>query len=152
MSAPHLAIESGSWEGSLGERAKAVRLTVFVEEQGYPLDGELDEFDPVATHFLALDADGQVVATGRLFADQSDPEVAHIGRMSVRREARGAGVGRRVLLAMIEEARAQGFARIVLSSQEPAIGFYERAGFRLTARPSYMDGHIPHRDMELSLR
>jgi GNAT superfamily N-acetyltransferase len=49
----------------------------------------------------------------------------------VRPEARGRGVGRALLVALADEARANGWARIdwsVLDWNEQAIGFYESLG------------------------
>ena len=49
----------------------------------------------------------------------------------VRPEARGRGIGRALLAALADEARAHGYARIdwsVLNWNESAIGFYESVG------------------------
>ena len=45
-----------------------VRGIVFIEEQQVDWDGEIDEFERTATHFLG-EVDGQPVATGRFGAD-----------------------------------------------------------------------------------
>jgi len=139
-----------SWDAPEREEAKAIRFTVFVDEQGVPADLEMDEIDATATHVLARDGDGRPVGTGRMFADAKDPSCAHIGRMAVLWEARGAGIGGGILRKFISEARRLGYRRAVLSSQVHAIPFYERHGFRPFG-PEYPDAGIPHRDMELEL-
>ena len=58
---------------------RAVRWTVFVEEQHVPEDEEWDEHDPVSRHIVAAVADGTPIGTGRLLPD------GHIGRMAVLR-------------------------------------------------------------------
>lgn len=58
---------------------------------------------------------------------------AELKRMFVAREARGLGLGRRLLDAALEHARSAGFDRIVLDStrdMRPAIELYRSAGFQ----------------------
>ena len=42
-----------------------IRKTVFVEEQGVPLDHELDEYEDISNHILVY-YENKPVATGRL--------------------------------------------------------------------------------------
>lgn len=116
-----ITVVTGPWS-QLGVAASAIRHEVFVAEQGVPVELELDEFDAGALHALACDGD-TALGTGRLLPD------AHIGRMAVRREARGAGIGRLLLLALMQQARQRGDAAVVLHAQLSARGFYERHGF-----------------------
>ena len=46
------------------EAAVSIRFRVFVDEQSVPAEIELDEYDAVATHAIALE-DGQAIGTGR---------------------------------------------------------------------------------------
>ena len=58
--------------------------------------------------------------------------------MYVRPESRGTGVGKLLLAALEDEARALGAERVVLETgvaQPESIGLYERAGYR--AVPCY---------------
>ncbi|MGC3965706.1 MAG: GNAT family N-acetyltransferase [Rhodocyclaceae bacterium] len=116
-----LTLQSGDW-AALGEQAYAIRHEVFVVEQGVPEEIELDEHDPISLHVLAL-GDGAAVGTGRLLAD------GHIGRLAVRRVARGTGVGRAMMLRLMELATARGMAEIVLNAQVQAQPFYVSLGF-----------------------
>ena len=138
-----LRIELGSWE-RLRARAEPVRFAVFVAEQGVPAELEIDPFDQLALHALAVATDGAVLGTGRLLPD------GHIGRMAVLREARGRGVGGALLRALIEAARARGDREVALSAQTHAIPFYERFGF-VAEGGEYDDAGIPHRRMRRSL-
>ena len=63
----------------MGE-AVAVRFEVFVDEQGVPRELEADEFDPLATHLVAI-RDDQVVGTLRMLEHCG---AAKIGRVAVR--------------------------------------------------------------------
>jgi predicted GNAT family N-acyltransferase len=131
------------WPSARAE-AQRVRETVFVVEQNVPAEIELDEWDERCDHALAYDADGRVVGTGRLLPD------GHVGRMAVLREARGQGVGRQLLEALIERARARGMTRVVLNAQTHAAAFYARFGFTRTGEP-FMEAGIPHVTMARDL-
>jgi predicted GNAT family N-acyltransferase len=139
--ADSVRIELGDWP-SLRARAEPVRFAVFVEEQRVPMEIELDEFDPVSVHALALAADGTVLGTGRLLPD------GHIGRVAVLRQARGAGVGSALLTALMDAARARGDREVVLSAQTHAMPFYARFDF-VAEGEDYDDAGIPHRQMRL---
>jgi predicted GNAT family N-acyltransferase len=131
----------GDWD-SLREHAQALRIEVFVVEQGVPMELEWDEGDDVATHAVAYDAEGQPMATGRLLPD------GHIGRMAVRKSARGRGIGAAVLQALLAEAKRLGYGRLVLHAQTHALDFYRRHGF-VTEGDEFMEAGIPHRLMSL---
>lgn len=138
-----LRIELGDW-AQLRDAAVALRFEVFVAEQNVPADTELDEWDPHSLHALARGPDGTVVGTGRLLPD------GRIGRMAVRRSARGSGVGSALLCALLQAARQRGHREAVLSAQTHALAFYARFGF-IAEGPVYGDAGIPHRRMRLSL-
>lgn len=128
-------VDIGSW-AQLGPAASVVRHAVFVGEQGVPVELELDDLDPVALHALACDGDA-VLGTGRLLPD------GHIGRMAVRRDARGAGVGSALLRALMDQARLRGDPDVVLHAQLGARGFYSRHGY-LPEGEVFMDAGIEH--------
>lgn len=157
-----------------------VRLEVFVGEQAVPFVQEIDARDFLATtiHVLAVGADGAALGAGRLLRDPARPDRVHLGRLAVRRIARGTGLGAR-LVAALEDAALRGAASaapapgggaavpgdgagpapapggagitVVLSAQERAMGFYERCGYRAAGGGRYLDAGIWHRDMARTL-
>ncbi|NHC12263.1 GNAT family N-acetyltransferase [Motilibacter sp. E257] len=129
------------------DRAFAVRVEVFVDEQQVPIELERDDRDDTSVHFLAV-RDGEVVGTVRMYEDP--PGEAHLGRLAVRASARTGGVGRVLVDAVETESRALGLRRVVLSAQLQAMGFYERLGYTAYG-PVYDDAGIPHRDMAKEL-
>lgn len=143
MSRAPLRVELMDWAAAR-ERAAPIRFAVFVEEQNVPADSELDEWDPLSVHALALDGEGRALGTGRLLPD------GHIGRMAVLREARGRGVGSALLTALMAEAKRRGHTHAVLSAQTHAIAFYRRHGYDV-ASGEYMDCGIAHVDMRCAL-
>lgn len=137
-----LTVRLGSWN-ELSAQASPIRFTVFVGEQKVPVELELDEFDPLSCHALALAGD-EAIGTGRLLPD------GHIGRMAVLVGWRGRGVGALLLQALIDEAQQRGMARVVLNAQTHALGFYARFGF-VPEGEEYEEAGLPHRTMSLSL-
>jgi predicted GNAT family N-acyltransferase len=142
MAEPAIEVRLGAWI-DLREEAAPIRYAVFVDEQQVPAEIELDDWDALSLHALALDAQGRVLGTGRLLPD------GHIGRMAVLQSARGQGVGTALLRALLQAARARGDREVVLSAQTHAMPFYEKAGF-IAEGDEYDDAGIPHRQMRLS--
>ncbi len=122
------------------EALRLVREKVFVQEQQVPVELEWDELDAECLHFLAEDANGNPIGTGRLLPD------GHIGRMAVLREWRGRGVGSALLQRLMEEGRKRNFSTLVLAAQLQAMPFYEKAGFHAEGEV-FDDAGIPHRNM-----
>lgn len=143
-----LRLETGPWS-RLQALAAPLRRAVFVEEQGIPEHEEWDEADADALHAVAVNALGQAVGTGRLLRTD-EPGVGKIGRMAVHRALRGAGVGARVLQALVQAARGRGDHTLRLSAQRTAVGFYARQGWRPIGEPHEEVG-IPHQWMERRL-
>ncbi len=131
----------------VGERLVAdalpLRAAVFIEEQGVPATIERDGRDAEALHCVAY-RQGRAIATGRLL-----PE-AKIGRMAVRADARGQGIGTRVLDALVARARARGDAVVELSAQCAVEEFYRRSGFETVGEP-YPEAGIAHVRMRRTL-
>jgi predicted GNAT family N-acyltransferase len=107
-------------------QAMTIREDVFVKEQGVPPEIEMDEFDAVSEH-------------------------GHIGRMAVRKEWRGQGVGALLLNALVQRAIERGFAEVMLNAQTYATAFYVKAGF-VAEGAEFMDAGIPHIAMRRVLR
>lgn len=131
-----IKIVIGDW-ASCKEAAAAVRHDVFVLEQNVPKELEMDALDADCVHAVAYDGQGVAVGTGRLLPD------AHIGRMAVRSDYRGKGVGSKLLQALIDEARRRKHMEVVLSAQVHAQDFYAAHGFVAEGR-IYMDAGIEH--------
>lgn len=124
-----------------GDQAVARRLILNGLRQRW---GELDEtknpdLNDIADHyadgfFLVACFRDEVIGTGSLI-----PEAAGVGRivrMSVAQSRRRQGVGRQILEALLERARALGYRRVVLETTatwEDAIAFYRRHGFQAVA-------------------
>jgi len=150
--APDTVIERVSTPEELAE-AFALRLVVFVVEQGCPQWEEFDDADLAQTtvHVIARETDsGYVVGTGRLLADPNTPGEVRIGRLAVAAPARRHGVGTALMAALEQIAcrefgGSQGAVTVFLSAQVQAQRFYESLGYQLLG-PVYEDAGIDHRD------
>lgn len=121
----------------------ALRMEVFVHEQGVPVAEEIDDLDDQAIHILARDGTAPIGTARVLIQD----DTAKIGRVCLVKSARGTGLGRDLMLFTLDlAAKTPGVHRAKLGAQTYAIGFYEGLGFSPFG-PIYDDGGIPHRDM-----
>ncbi|MFD5626318.1 GNAT family N-acetyltransferase [Streptomyces sp. NPDC127072] len=139
------------------EACFAVRKEVFVGEQGVPEDIEYDAYDDGALHVLAVRDDGLPLGTGRLLYGEAaaaktdgDLTVGSLGRLAVKREARGLGVGVALVRAIEDAARARGLAAVDLHAQTHALGFYERLGY-VAYGAEFPDAGIAHLAMRREL-
>ncbi|MFD8294262.1 GNAT family N-acetyltransferase [Streptomyces lavendulae] len=134
----------------------AVRTDVFVVEQSVPESIEYDAYDAVAVHVLAVGPDGEALGTGRLLhgpealGKTGSPEIGSLGRLAVRKSARGLGVGVALVRAIEAEAAGLGLTAVDLGAQTHATGFYERLGY-VAYGPEFEDAGIPHRSMRRPL-
>lgn len=123
---------------------RAIRDVVFVGEQRVPVEIERDALDPACTHVLARDADGRPIGTGRLAPS------GRIGRMAVLGDWRGRGVGRAMLLRLLDAARAAGLGDVMLHAQVDAERFYAADGF-LPIGERFEEAGIAHQEMRRAL-
>ncbi len=107
------------------EMVRNIRLEVFVEEQGVPVELEMDEFDKDAIHVLSL-LDGEPAGCGRLLINGDD---AKIGRVAVRKKMRRKGIGEGICKLLIAIAAEHGAKQVHLGAQLTAVDFYLSLGF-----------------------
>jgi predicted GNAT family N-acyltransferase len=129
------------------EAAKELRVKVFCDEQGVDASEELDEFDDLATHLIAVDETG-VLATCRL--REVDAGAWKLERMAVGRDSRDLGVGARLLAGAEREARDAGAATMVLNAQVGARRFYVSHGYEPEGE-TFMEAGIEHIRMTKAL-
>ena len=116
---------------------------------GQPPGSERDAQEEQATHLLVTAADGNVIGVGRVHFNT--PEEAQIRFMAVDEDCRGQGIGRRILAALEEQARAAGARRIVLDARKPAERFYAKQGYRTLGEAHTLFGRIAHVRMAKNL-
>jgi predicted GNAT family N-acyltransferase len=125
---------------------RAVRFTVFVDEQKVPAEMEMDDDDPRCIHVLALD-DDVPVGTGRLDVTRA----GKVGRVAVLASRRGQRIGTMIMESIHEAAGEHGLAAVWCNAQVSAVPFYEGLGYRVTSTEPFDEAGIPHLRMELAL-
>jgi GNAT superfamily N-acetyltransferase len=99
------------------------------------------DFTPPHGAFLVADDGERLVACAAWRRHGDDAELK---RMFTARTARGRGLGRRMLTAIEDSARAAGCRRVILETgdrQPEAIGLYESAGYARIEDFGYYKGH-----------
>ncbi len=104
-----------------------VRGIVFIEEQKVDWEGEIDEFEKTATHFLG-EIGGQPVATGRL--RHLDDGWFKVERIAVRPRWRGEGYAKEIVTFMLDNALEKGAKKFKMHAQVYLEDFYKGFGFR----------------------
>lgn len=123
----------------------AVRMAVFVKEQGFSAENERDALDEISKHVL-IRVHEAPAATGRLYWQDG---AFHIGRICVLGRYRGQGLGDLLMRMMLFKARAHGARRVVLGAQVSAMAFYARFGFEPFGLP-YDEEGVPHQMMQVA--
>ena len=112
------------------EEAFAIRRTVFIDGQSVPEDIEYDEFDlrddDTVVHFIGL-ADGFPAAAGRLSIFD---DCLKVERIAVLDEFRGSGLGKEMVLAILEECGRYPEKKVMGHAQFWTKEFYESLGWK----------------------
>ncbi|RKD34386.1 GNAT family N-acetyltransferase [Thermohalobacter berrensis] len=121
------------------------RINVFVVEQKCPYF-ECDDKDLDSYHIYATD-NNEIVAYARIIPPGVSYKEASIGRVLVKKDYRGNGLGRslmeRAIKYIIDELRED---RIRISAQEYLLNFYKSLGFKAVSG-TYLEDGIPHIEM-----
>ncbi len=111
----------------LPEESRHIRTVVFCDEQGFI--EEFNSVDSKSIHVLIYVGE-TAVATGRFYSDNGDNY--HVGRVAVLKEYRNKGYGKKVMLALEEEAKKIDAKKLELGAQYHATEFYEKCGYEKT--------------------
>jgi predicted GNAT family N-acyltransferase len=123
---------------------RSIREAVFIVEQNIPEAIEFDSLDQDCFHFIARDNFHQAIGTARISPDHK------FGRMAVLETWRNKGVGKALLLALIEKARKLGWTEVTLNAQMDVKEFYQKHGFAAFGE-IFMEANIAHQPMRLQI-
>ena len=140
---PAWLLRLANWSGDR-DAIRAIRDTVFVDEQNVPTEIEWDGLDDECIHVIVEDENRDAIGTGRLHLS------GKIGRMAVLYQWRSRGIGGAILDELVELARQQGQKAVYLHAQARAAGFYAGAGFEAEG-VEFEEAGIAHRLMRKTL-
>lgn len=133
------------YKNAVPPEAAQLRQSIFVDEQGFV--DEFDEYDEKSVHIVMFDGD-EPVATLR-FYDEGGGSY-HIGRVAVKRDRRGEGLGRLLIDEAVRSVREIGGRRLTVGAQEDKAGFYARCGFKQCGE-RYFEQDYPHVSMFMNI-
>ncbi|KAH8118730.1 acyl-CoA N-acyltransferase [Phellopilus nigrolimitatus] len=150
---------------ALVQQCFALRIAVFVHEQGFPLEAEIDDADETATHFLLRLAPPAHTPAGTVRATRPGAYYK-LSRLAVLGAHRGRGRGAALVRALHAWAVQDALARargdgagdaaphtvtIVAHAQLPARAFYARFGYEPEG-PEFDEDGAPHQKMVVRLQ
>ena len=130
---------------SLDSPARFVREEVFMKEQGFENEFDLQDHD--SYHFVFYDKNNHIVGTTRLFHTKDKPGYMTIGRVAILANQRDKKYGKEMMRIVEKEAKKLNAKTLELSAQCRVQGFYEKCGFTPIG-DIYMDEHCPHIHMK----
>lgn len=116
-----------------------VRHEVFVTEQGWSEDDEGDGCDEGALHLIVYE-DEAPAAAGRIWHDGKS---FRIGRLAVKKQYRGQGLGDLALRLLIYKATNSGAESLIAHVQPHAAVLFKKFGFKETGE-SLNEAGRPH--------
>ena len=124
---------------------RTIRETVFVAEQGVPMELEMDERDAVCQHVLAL-VDDYPAGTVRLDISKH----GKIGRLAVLNSFRRRGLGRLLMQEIEAIGHEQQLPYLWCHAQKTAVPFYQSIGYSILGA-DFMEAGILHCKMQKQL-
>ena len=126
----------------------ALRRDVFIVEKNVPEKEELDGKEKEHIHFGMYENESLIAC---LRAQTVGDGLLHIGRIDVKKDRRGKGLGRLLLEHLFTYAKENGFSAVELSAMDSAEGFYKKLGF-VPEGDYYPEAGIPHIYMKKELQ
>ncbi|KAF8915364.1 acyl-CoA N-acyltransferase [Mucidula mucida] len=135
-----------------------IRINVFHYEQGFPLETEIDDLDPGATHFL-LRLVPSLKPIGTIRGIKSPEGYYKLSRLAVLKDYRQFKFGRKLVLtlhdwvktdALVHKTVENDVVRVISHSQLYVKGFYAKFGYVEEGEEFDEEGD-PHQKMVLHL-
>ncbi len=138
----NISIQITHWDEAKSH-VMPIRREIFIIEQQVPEELEWDEFDQDALHAI-VKKEQDIIGTARLIIDGQD---ARIGRMAIKKDFRGQGIGQEMLEALVTKSLELHVTLIKLHAQVHAVSFYAKLGFEARGE-IFSEAGIDHVNMQ----
>ncbi len=123
-----------------------LRTEIFVVEQDCPYQ-EVDEKDRLSYHLFGRNENGTIIAVSRVLPKGVSYDEISIGRVAIKKEARGKGIADQMMIETFKFIENQyGKEAIRISAQEYLLNYYGKHGFKQVGA-MYLEDDIPHIEM-----
>jgi len=119
--------------------AYSIRLKVFCEEQGIPIENEIDSLDDLAYHCVIY-IEGKPVACGRMLIEDNAAKLCRIAVLKIHRKKGYATCLSRHLISIAQQNELE---YVYLHAQTYISELYEKMGF-ISEGAVFLEEHIPH--------
>lgn len=125
-----------------------LRQDIFIIEQNCIYD-DIDRLDRESGHLLLHSTSESLIGYLRIVPPQIKFDEYSLGRIAIKSDNRGKGLGKMIVEKGIEKVQALGARDIRIEAQAHLIKFYENIGFKSVSAAYDIDG-IPHLQMVLN--
>lgn len=126
------------------QRCFEIRKTVFLEEQKIFEESDVDDYDRMAIHIVAIQ-EGEIVGTVRVYHEGNGTWYG--GRLAVLQAYRGKETGSHLIQKAVELVKEQKGKRFCAYIQDKNVPYFERCGWRSVSEVQKYG--IPHQLMEM---
>ena len=103
-------------------------------------------FQQERSFYFVAELDGKIAGGGGIYPTEGLPaDTCELVKMYLLPEARGIGLGRRLLERCMDVAKSSGYSKMYLESMpelKQALSMYEKAGFKYLCAPMGNSGHF----------
>lgn len=133
------------WEELQGLRYEVLRKPLGMKPtRPHPLD----TVDSI--HVIAREQ-GRVIGVASFSPElQSEPSRGRLYQMAVSPEKQGSGIGKKIVMRVLDEARGRGFHRVHLHARNHAVPFYRKCGF-VEVGERFIEISMEHAEMTINL-
>lgn len=125
----------------------ALRYRVLREPLGLPHGTEKDDYEPLSTHFMAVDEKtGKIVGVIKMY--EKSAEVAVFSHLAVDENYQNQGIGRMLIEKVEEHARKQGYHALQTLTRLTATSYYEKRGYEPRGLAGTIVGKLQMMQME----
>lgn len=126
---------------------KAIRISVFQQEQRVNSVLEFDGKDEISEHLIAY-LDEKAVGTARI--RYLDNQTAKIERLAVLPTARGQGIGKKIMRKALQVIASKNIPEVIIHAQEYVKALYQQLDF-VEEGERFEEAGIPHVTMRKQL-